>query len=421
MYGGFGEKKSNTLNRATQIERQPGSAIKPIAIYGPALNERLITPATVIDDAPLYLNGVDKGLYPQNYTQTFRGLTTIREAVRDSLNIVAAKIYMDYLGQDLPLQYLEKVGISRDQKNVSLAIGGMNQGISPLQAAAAYLPFANRGVFYAPATYSRVEDQFGHVIIEKKIPKPVLVYDEQAAYLMNSIMQDVTTAGTASDIQELAGINGELIRTAGKSGTTEDGRDHWFIGMTPYYTGSVWYGYDNNAPVPAGMEWSQCNRIWRWVMAEVHTNLAGKDFAVPAGLVKEEICMRSGKAPTAACVNDPYNIAAGFPYAPIREEYFIKGTEPKNSDKCTVHVTKNVCTASNDGIGRFLLAGPYCPSALIEQKTYIHRAVPFAQTTPDFDPNRTCNVHTGPGVVAPSAPAAPTAPPVVITTPIPGT
>jgi penicillin-binding protein 1A len=182
----------------------------------------------------------------------------------------------------------------------------MDEGVSPLQLAAAYVPFANRGIYNTPTTYTRVEDQFGHVILDKRTSSPVLVYDERAAYLMNSIMQDVTTHGTAADVGELAGLSGELIRTAGKSGTTEDGRDHWFVGMTPYYTAANWYGYDNNAPVPYGAEWVQSSKIWKCVMAEVSKTMRGKDFTVPYGLVQRTVGDRPGGLP----------------------EYFIKGTEP---------------------------------------------------------------------------------------------
>jgi penicillin-binding protein 1A len=332
MYGGYGPKTGNTLNRATQIERQPGSAIKPIAVYGPALNEKLITPATLIDDAPVYMNGPDAGLYPQNFSQTFRGPTTIREAVRDSLNVVAAKVYADIIGPDLPLQYLAKVGIVRDQRNVALAIGGMDQGISPLQAAAAYIPFVNRGIYTAPSIYTKVEDQFGRTIIEMRQPESVVVYSQQAAYLMNSIMQDVTTFGTAADVGELTGLNGEQIRTAGKSGTTEDGRDHWFVGMTPYYTAADWYGYDNNEPVPYGAEWVQSTRLWKAVMAEVSGSMAGKDFEIPSGLVHMEVCISNGKIVSTASLKNPTNAWM---------EYFIKGTEPTDAKAAT---TKNQAT-----------------------------------------------------------------------------
>lgn len=337
MYGGYGKKTGNTLNRATQIERQPGSAIKPIAVYGPALNERLITPATLIDDAPVYMNGPAAGLYPQNYSKTYRGLTTIREAVRDSLNVVAAKVYADIIGPDLPLKYLAKVGIIRDQKNVSLAIGGLDEGISPLQAAAAYVPFANRGSYFTPTTYTKVEDQFGRTIIEKDQPAPVAVYSEQAAYLMNSIMQDVTTSGTASSVGELTGSDGEPIRTAGKSGTTEDGRDHWFIGMTPYYTAANWYGYDNNDPVPYGPEWMQSVRLWRDVMAEVSGSMEGKDFEIPEGLIHKEVCISGGKIVSAASLKNP---------AGAWLEYFIKGTEPADTKPAAQPTQKNKPTAA---------------------------------------------------------------------------
>jgi len=400
MYGGYGEKKGNTLNRATQIQRQPGSSIKPIAIYGPAINEKLVTAATVIDDSPAYMLGVEKGLYPKNFDNTYKGLQTIRDSIRQSLNVVAAKLWRDVIGPEIPLQYLKKVGISRTQRNVSLALGGLEEGVSPLQMAAAYTPFVNKGLYYQPITYAKVEDQYGNVLLENKEIKPVTVYDEEAAYIMNSMLQDVCTSGTAAGYGTIKNAKGETIPTGGKTGTTSENIDKWFVGFSPYYVAATWYGYDLNTQIPA-MEQNQALNLWNKVMTKIHSNLAAKEFSKPTGIVYKEVCTRSGELYTELCRQDPMNRAQGIAWAPIRTEMFIKGTEPKNS--CSVHVIKTVCSRSADLYGRSVLANSNCPSSDMYDKIFIHRKNPYYPVTAgapfpedfiyDYTEGEYCSIH----------------------------
>src|SRR5665647_1050033 len=156
MYGGYGEKKGNTLNRATSIARQPGSSFKPIAVYGPAIDQGIIAPDKIYDDSKMFLNGADKPNYPKNSPDTYDGDITIQNALAKSKNTIAVKVFLD-LTPNISIDYLKKVGIDRDnkeEKTASLALGGLIQGVNPYEMAAAYVPFDHEGLYYTPTTYT---------------------------------------------------------------------------------------------------------------------------------------------------------------------------------------------------------------------------------------------------------------------------
>lgn len=398
MYGGAGEKIGIPFNRATSLEKQPGSTIKPIAVYGPAVNEGIITAATVIDDVPVYMNGANKGLYPKNADGSYAGLTTIRDAITRSVNVVAAKVWNNYLGADLSLEYLKRVNINRDdERTVALSLGGLSKGVSPLQMAAAYVPFVNKGIYYEPTTYTKVEDASGNIILEKK-PNYNIVYDEAAAFVMVNMLKDVVNSpdGTASRVK----IQNGRMPTAGKTGTTDKNTNKWFVGFTPYYVGATWYGYDRNVSLSSA-ELNRAQTIWHAVMDKVHKNLEPVDFEVPSGVVKKSICKYSGKIATELCYKDQRGSA-------VRTEYFIKGTEPSEDDTCDVHVLAKVCKDSTDAFGRNVLAGEYCPHDSVIEQVFVQRKKPFTPTNPgdpypkdwkyELPTDEYCTVH-GPGSV----------------------
>lgn len=373
LYGGSGEKIGAPLNRASdpQVKRQPGSTFKPIAVYGPALNERKITAATIIDDIPMYMLGKDKSAYPLNYDFGYTGLTSIRNGLKRSVNVVAARVWLEHLGPDLSLEYLDRVNINRDsERYLSLALGGLNQGVNPLQMAASYVPFVSKGLYYEPITYTKVLDMKGNVLLEKKA-QSTIVYDEAAAYIMVDMMRGVVreAGGTAVGLGQLQ--NGKMP-TAGKTGTTSDNYDKWYVGYSPYYVGAVWYGYDHNASI-SGAESNRALQIWHDVMEKVHENLEPTEFIEPQGLVRKSICIYSGKVATDLCSHDPRGSA-------VRTELFIKGTEPSDDDVCDVHVSAQVCKDSTDTNGNALLAGEYCPDESLEEKIFIRRPVPYVPT-----------------------------------------
>lgn len=401
LRGGYGQKTIDlSLNRATQIHRPPGSTFKPIAVYGPAIDQGIITPATVIDDAPTYLLGVNKGLYPQNYDKnSYGGLTTIHNAIIKSTNVVAAKVWT-MLKVDLSHKYLKRDGIILDKQKdsgPSIAMGGLNTGVNTLDMAAAYVPFINNGKYIQPSTYTRVEDKEGNVILEKK-PKTNIVYDnEGTSYVMTNMLKDVVrTGGTAEGRGQIQ--NGKMP-SAGKTGTTSDNKDKWFVGYTPYYVGATWYGYDKNNKLVQG-EYSQALIIWKAVMEKVHANLQPKPFPTPKGTVKKVVCRYSGKAPSDLCSRDPRGNA-------VIEELFVKGTEPKDDDVCDVHVLASVCKDSKDAFKRSLLFGDNCPASSMLEQVFTKRKTPYVPVKPD-DPypadwlyelpaDKYCNVHGSQG------------------------
>lgn len=392
LYGGSGKKIGAPLNRASdpRVQRQPGSTFKPIAVYGPAINERKITAATVIDDIPMYFQGTDKSPYPLNDNRAYAGLTTIRNALRRSVNVVAARVWQEILGPDLSLKYLDKVNINRDdERYLSLALGGPREGVNTLQLAAAYVPFMSKGIYHEPITYTKVLDMNGNVIIEKK-PENRIVYDEAAAYIMVDMMKEVVISGTASDIGRL---QGGKMPTAGKTGTTGNNFDKWFVGFTPYYVAAAWYGYDYNVSISSD-EQSRVRKIWKAVMDKAHEGLEPIEFPVPEdGLVKKKICIYSGKLATDLCTKDPRGSA-------VREENFLKGTEP--TDECDVHVSVQICKDTTDDSGNSKLAGSYCPRDSVEEKVFIKRPIPYVPTKPGEQapsdlkyevPKESCNIH----------------------------
>jgi len=416
LYGGYGKKEaSNTLNRASSslMQRQPGSSIKPIAVYAPAIDLEIITPATVIDDIPVYmLTGKDaEREYPVNYDNKHDGLTSVRNGLKNSVNVVAAKIWRDMLLPDNSIEYLKKVGIDREnEKYISLVLGGLEKGVNPLQMAAAYVPFAHKGMYYSPTTFTLVTYSDNKELLNRKAPDYTIAYSEQTAFIMADMMKEVTLgrtspfphSGTAA-----AYVNEKTVgmTVAGKTGTTTLNIDKWFVGYTPYYAAATWYGYDNTGSEPITLktaEYNQAMKIWAAVMQKVHKDLPDKDFdEKPADIVEKKICIYSGKIATDLCEKDPRGNAT-------RTEYFIKGTEPRDDELCTLHVEAQVCTASQDTLKRNLLAGEYCPVEIVASQVFIQRNPPYVPVQPDEEPPKDiiyelpageyCTVH-GPPVI----------------------
>lgn len=387
LYGGYGQKKGSVFNRATQMKRSPGSSIKPLLVYAPGIETGKLTAATVIDDVPQHMLLNDTSvperqrtkLYPQNVEKKNFGLTTVREAVAESRNVIAALALRDYTTFKTGLSYLEKVGLPRweDEGKISIAMGGFTNQMSPLEMASAYTVFAYKGVYWKPYFYTKVEDANGNVILENK-PKGTKVYSEQTAFIMNDILQDVVTEGTAKGLA-VKNKNGKTIPVAGKTGTTDNYLDRWFCGMTPYYVAATWYGYDNReAPISlVSAESSNARKIWEAVMTKIHEDLEPVQFfsSVPPKIVTREICIDSGKLATDLCRQDPRG-------SRVVTEYFIEGTEPEYGDTCNVHYKAKVCTACKDEFGRPVLANEYCPPETVVERVFIRRPVEYKPMFP---------------------------------------
>lgn len=338
--GTLGEKTTGNLNRVNEITRQPGSSIKPIAVYGPALQEGIITASSVYDDVRLtYNNGK---WTPKNAYSGFKGLTNMRQAIKVSSNTIAVQVLRDLESQK-SLSYLKRLGVtsmnSEKDNNLSLALGGITHGISPLQMAAAYATIANDGEYITPTFYTKVVDSNGKVIIEANQEKE-RVFSEQNAYILKQLLIEPTKSGGTATKCTISGMN-----VAAKTGTTSDNYDKWLCGFTPYYTAATWYGYDTQTSIPSGSR-SNAATIWDNVMTAIHKDLKSASFTKPDNIISVVVCKDSGLRATDLCKNDPRGSRA-------YTEYFAKGTAPTKT--CDCHVEAEVCTVSNKVSGEFCL------------------------------------------------------------------
>ena len=402
IVGGRGDKTGNkTLNRATDTTRQPGSTFKIIAAYAPALDAGGLTLATVEDDAPYnYTTGEGKAV--TNYDKRYRGFTTLREAITDSINIVTVKALAE-IGPSLGYDYIRNFGITtvgiEESGNETLALGGLTNGVTNLELTAAYAAIANDGTYIEPKFYTRVLDHDGNVLLDNTSPESHTVLKETTAWLLTNAMQDVMTQGTGS-----AAYFGNSMAQAGKSGTTTKSRDALFAGYTPYYTCVVWGGYDDN-DTQSGENTSYPKKIWKSVMSRIHENLESEKFEKPDGIVAVTVCRESGKlAIDGVCTNDPRGNCA-------YTEYFAEGTQP--TEYCDHHILVNICSETN------ALAGPNCPNQ-IASGVYIIGGNPATEDAPylltaEMAAN-TCQYHNAgyvynftpvPGVTEPSGTTAP--------------
>ena len=322
--GGLGEKEdARGFNRAIQSTRQTGSSMKPLAVLAPAINNKQITAATIFDDTQ---KTFEDNYSPENY-DGYLGKITVRRAVESSQNIPFVEI-MEELTPKTSIKYLKKMGIStltEKDNNLSLALGGLDKGVSPLEMAAAYATISNNGVYIEPTFYTDIVNKSGKTIL-KANPKSRRVFSEETAYILQELLtQPVLGSNGTATYCNISGMD-----VAAKTGTTDDNFDRWLCGFTPYYTAATWFGYDQNETIyfnkqnPAGL-------IWANVMKSVHTNLENKKFTKPDKIVTATICKDTGLKATTGCSN-------------TYEEYFIKGTVPKT---CTTHKGSEIKNSTN--------------------------------------------------------------------------
>lgn len=332
LVGGRGEKTANmVLNRATS-KRPIGSSIKPISVYAPAYDLGLITSATVIDDTPAEYNTDMARYWPKNSPAVYDGKTTIAKAIGVSKNTTAVKI-VNQLTPQYSYDFLtEKLGVGLVRSDIAespMALGGLTYGMSVLETAGAYTMLANDGVYSAPRLYTKVLDNKGKVILEKG-EKHNIAVDKTTAQIMTKQLCGVVESGTGTG----AALR-HKIEVAGKTGTTNNTYDLYFVGYTPYYLGATWFGYDQNRTL-AKFGANQALVGWNAVMTRVHERVFEKvsqgaetlrtfDYS---GLVEAEFCMDSGKKPSELCALD-------FRGSRVTKGYFKKGTEPVES--CDMH------------------------------------------------------------------------------------
>lgn len=321
MIGGRGEDK---YNRATQAYRQPGSAIKPF-IYTAAI-DRGFTPISVVDDSPLQYPMPDGSVWaPQNYDKKFRGPTTLRTALENSVNMVAIKL-LDQVGIGTAIDYARKMGVTSlvedgpvNDRNLSLALGGISKGVTLMQMVTAYSVLANQGIRVDPIAILRVEDKDGRVLEENTATKQIVLADS-TAYVVTDLMRGVIERGTgrAANIGRPA---------AGKTGTTSDYTNAWFVGFTPDLVAAVWIGNDVQKdplviPGYGNLGSAKAAEIWGDLMRQALADTPISDFPMPPGVVRAYVDADHGYLATDRCPN-------------VRLEVFVQGTEP--TQPCPFH------------------------------------------------------------------------------------
>jgi penicillin-binding protein 1A len=384
--GGRGEKTGNrTLNRATNTVRQPGSTFKVLSTYLPAFDTIGLTLADVQDDAgPYYYPGTKKEVNNWTSTKKYVGLSTLRKGIYDSMNIVTVKTFEE-VTPEVGYDYLLKLGFtslvdSRKEDdgrvvsdiNYPMALGGLTDGVSNLELTAAYAAIANSGVYTEPIFYTKILDHNGKVLLSKT-PYRDQVMKESTSYLLTSAMEDVVKIGTGKNLR-LSAID---MPVAGKTGSTSDYNDLWFSGFSPYYTATVWSGFDNNR---SQSEKTYQRKIWKKIMEQIHIqkNLETKSFTVPESVVTARICTKSGKLALEG-VCDHY-----LGGDTTKVEYFAKGSQP--TEKCDIHVKASVCTKSH------ALATENCPT--VEEAVYLNKTeTTVTADTPFLYPNASCLIH----------------------------
>ena len=342
LTGGRGEKKqSKTLNRASNVLRQPGSTFKIITSFAPAIDLYGATLASTYYDSEYTLgNKTFKNWYSGGYL----GFQSIRDGIVYSLNIVAVRCLMETVKPERGYQYAESLGITslvKDDENPALALGGLTRGVSNLELTQAFSAIANGGELEKAKFFSKIVDQDGKVLIDTTEDKPTQVMKASTAYLLTDAMKESMESNRAfaSDVRvsstsTRAHFDG--MSQAGKSGTTSNNRDIWFIGYTPYYIGGVWGGCDDNQ-VLKDAKTGEYNGgtgfhkdIWRKIMTRIHEGKTDPGFSKPEDIVEAQVCRKSGKLPTSGCYQD-YRGSA------VITELFAKGTVP--TEKCTYHTS----------------------------------------------------------------------------------
>ena len=345
VVGGVGEKAGNRIqNCATQTLRPPGSTIKPLAVYAPALERGVITYASVYDDTPVKFNkGVSGNYYcwPKNANGVYHGLSTMSYSVANSTNTVPLKI-LEELGLSHSFYFLrDSLGLSdlvetgkdangsfiTDMDYAAMGLGQLNYGLTVRDITAAYSIFADNGNYHSSRSYSLVKNSYGKTVLEKKEVSSYAISDSNAE-IMTELLRDVVYGGTANALTVK-----NRVAIACKTGTSQDNKDRWCIGYTPSLICGVWYGYEYPKEIPRA-EKDIFLKAFDSVITQIYNEdifSAYKDrkFEKSAEIVETVYCMDSGKLPCEACLND----ARG---SRLKKGYFVKGTEPKET--CDVHI-----------------------------------------------------------------------------------
>ena len=378
LYGGRGEKEGNlVLNRATRTTRSPGSAIKPISVYSPALEYNLVTPITVVDDAPKdYTVRGDGTGWPYNENRKYSGRTTILNGIAQSYNTVAVDM-VQRLGVDRSynwatknlglklVEHLEKGDQVFSDREVSpLAMGSLTNGVSVLEMTAAYSAFVNDGQYTTPILYTKVYDGDGKLLLDNEPVTTVAMSTKTRDYMIQ-LLTGVVKNGTGRK----AAISG--IDVGGKTGTTSADNDRWFAGITPYYTGVVWFGFDQ----PQSLQKFSTNpalELWTRVMTSVLEGAEPAQFTLNTEMNKVSYCLDCGRLATDLCSADVRGTR-------VATAYLAAEDVPKRN--CDCHVSVTLCASGN-------IANDFCP--VEDQKTV--SLLNFRRTYPSNEAGQTLTI-----------------------------
>lgn len=324
--GGAGEKTVNRgLNRATDSPRQPGSTMKPLGAYAPALDSGLITYSSIMEDKPIkdYFGQGKDG--PKEWYGYYAGDMSVKTAIERSANTIPCWIVKDmgidksyeFLSQKLHLTYLNE----NDKNLASLAIGGCSYGITTTQSAAAYAIFGNGGCYFEPTTYYKITDKSGKTVLESP-DEGEQVIQPASASVMNMLLQNVVY-GSRGTGGRIAGYSS--MKAYAKTGTSSESNDLWMVAGTPYYVASVWYGFDTPEPVKNA---SAAANVWRAIMSKVHKGLQKKTFEMSDDVEKKSYCTVTGLLASKNCKNT----AVGY-YIPGVEVKYCSGKHSSQSSE----------------------------------------------------------------------------------------
>ncbi len=354
LVGGRGEKEGARVLNRVNSPRQPGSSIKPLAVYAPAFEAGLITPISVLDDSPIEFTTSITG-WPKNVDRVYSGRETITNAVRVSTNTIAAKVLQMY-GVTNSYNFLESsfgftTLVEADTHGLAaLSLGGMTQGVTVLEMTAAYTAIANDGNYIEPILYTHITDSNGEIILDNRVNESTLIFNNpNTVHYTRQVLSNVVNAagGTAY------GYKVPNMETYGKTGTTDSRHDLWFAGSTPYYTAVTWMGYDN----PEALEtYSGTKNLWQDVMNPIHEGLEAKSFPDPTDFVSVSYCLDSGLLPSEYCAHDVRGsrVASG---------YIAASDIP--TETCTMHAPIPI------DITNGAIANEYCPPELVDERVLL--------------------------------------------------
>ncbi len=376
MVGGRG---TDQFNRSYQAVRQPGSAFKPF-VYSTALIEGDYTTGTIINDLPMLASESGKdnlSIWPRNYGDRYRGLINLNTALTNSVNVAAVKLIQD-VGVKAVLDFTKRLGISTFtdddyyDDHYSLALGGLNRGVTPIEMASAYSVFANKGIYTEPHAITEVYDKHNNLIYEAQ-PKSKMVMSEADSYLITSMLKSVVDNGTGRRAQ----MNRDV---AGKTGTTNDYTDAWFVGFTSQIATSVWIGEDTRRSMEYDVKTvgsGEAAQIWGDYMREAVVDMPVINFQKPDNIIEVDV--------------DPYTGLLSNQYSPrIDVLPYREGTEPTKRESLHGPVeTVRIDTASGQ------IATANCPDDQVEERHYISdsgiRIGPTQKYFKENNPNKRSN------------------------------